>query len=181
MVVKAGIQAICPTRSGDEQSFPILKALHSNHHVGRSPGYALPDGAWHVTDYYDNIRSSDVAEQYARMVTHDFYLIECVMSHERQERVPPSKESRRHEHSKHTKVSRTNRCTRQERYDPPDAQPFLEAPTGRGLSQYCRCVGFVPNMARIQTASSHGGQMNNETNSDRKLANPAIVPGWDGP
>jgi hypothetical protein len=37
--------------------FPILKALHDNHHVGRSPDYALPDGAWHVTDYYDNIQS----------------------------------------------------------------------------------------------------------------------------
>jgi hypothetical protein len=35
----------------------------------------------------------------------------------------------------------------------------------------------VPNMARIQTATSQGRQMNNETNSDPKLANPAIVPG----
>jgi hypothetical protein len=35
----------------------------------------------------------------------------------------------------------------------------------------------VPNMSRIQTAASQDRRMSNEQNSDRKLANPAIVPG----
>jgi hypothetical protein len=63
------------------------------------------------------------------------------------------------------------------------AQSFLEAPDGAVdyLNIVENGVDFVPNMARIQTASSHGGRLNTENNSDRKLANPAIVPGWDGP
>jgi hypothetical protein len=39
--------------------------------------------------------------------------------------------------------------------------------------------GLCFNMA-IQTASSQR-RLISEYNSDRKLANPAIVPGWDGP
>jgi hypothetical protein len=65
-------------------------------------------------------------------------------------------------------------------YDPPDVRiPFLEAPDGAVdyLNIVENGVDFVPNMARIQTASSQGRRMTYEQDSDRKLANPAIVPG----
>jgi hypothetical protein len=68
-------------------------------------------------------------------------------------------------------------------YDPPDVRnPFSRQPDGAvDYLNIVEMADFVPNMARIQTASSHGGQMNNERTV---IANWRILPlflDWDGP
>jgi hypothetical protein len=135
-----------------------------------------------VTDYYENIRSKALSLDSTLGWCHDQLLPDRVCDvpmNGRSEYLPrrnPDATSIR----SILKFPEQIDAPAKNAYDPPDVRnPFLEAPNG--AVDYLNIVengeDFVPNMARIQTAASQGRRMTSETNSDRKLANPAIVPG----
>jgi hypothetical protein len=169
---------------GRVQSFPILKALHEAITMwAAAPDYALPDAAWHVTDYYENIRSKVMSLNSTLGFCHDSSLPDRVCDvpmNGRSEYLPrrnPGSTSIR----SILKYPEQIEAPAMNAYDPPNVRlPFLEEPCGEVdyLNIVENGVDFVPNMARIQTAASQGRRMmNNEQIGDRKLANPAIVPG----
>jgi hypothetical protein len=169
--------------NGRVQSFPILKALHEAITMwAAAPDYALPDAAWHVADYYKNIRSKVLSLNSTLGFCHGHTLPNRVCDvpmNGRSEYLPrrnPAGTSIRSILKFPEQIDAPARNS----YDPPDIRlPFLEEPYGAVdyLNIVENGVDFVPNMARIQKASQGRRRMNNERNSDRKLANPAIVPG----
>jgi hypothetical protein len=152
-----------------------------------APDYALPDGAWHVTDYCKNIRSKVMSVDSTLGFCHGYDSVPdrvCdVPMNGRSEYLPrrnPDATSIR----SILKFPEQIEAPAKNAYDPPDVRiPFLEEPYGAVdyLNIVENGVDFVPNMARIQTASSRGRRMTSEQNSDRKLANPAIIPGLGCP
>jgi hypothetical protein len=169
---------------GRAQSFPILKALHEAITVwAEAPSYALPDDAWHVTKYYDNIRSKALSLNSTLGKCHKYSdtlpsRVCDIPMQGRSEYLPrrnPDATSIRSILKYPEQIEKPAKNA----YDPPDIRlPFLDEPYGAVdyLNIVENGVDFVPNKARIQTASE-ARRMTSQKNSDRALANPAIVPG----
>jgi hypothetical protein len=139
---------------------PILKAIHEAITVwAEARSYALPDDAWHVTEYCNNIRSKALALNSTLGQCHRFTDLPprvCdVRMNGRSEYLPrrnPDATSIR----SILKFPEQIEAPAKNAYDLPDTRlPFLDEPYGAVdyLNIVENGVNFVPNKARIQTAS----------------------------
>lgn len=163
-------------------TFPILKALHEAITLWlEAPGYALPDDAWHMADYYANIRNKTMFMNETIGSCKDIKDLPdrvCSTSmHARSEYLPRRNPG---ETSIRTMLKFPEQIDPVEKnlYDPPDVrETHLEVPDGAVdyLNIVENGVEYVPNKGRIITAKSR--RLKELPATSRVLANPVIKPG----
>jgi hypothetical protein len=167
-------------------TFPVLRALDKAITMWMdAEDYALPDDAWHVTDYYNNIRSKLASMNTTSTGCFDQPLPDGICKyplHGRTEFTPratPEQTSIRSLIKPGCYVPTPKKNI----YDPPDVRnPNLDAPDGTvdlvGIVE--NGIDFLPNRARIESISKErrmAEHVHRKMDSQRELSNPDIIPG----
>lgn len=167
-------------------TFPVLRALNKVITMWMdAEDYALPDDAWHVTDYYNNIRSKLASMNSTSTGCFDQPLPDGICKyplHGRTEFTPratPDQTSIRSLIKPGCYVPTPKKNI----YDPPDVHnPNLDAPDGTVdlISIVENGIDFLPNRARIESISKErrmAEHVHPKMDSHRELSNPDIIPG----
>ena len=169
---------------GRVMAFAVLRALEKGLTMwNEAVNFVIPDEAWHVTAYYENIRSKIMSLNETQGTCRDLGLLPqrvCSTPMRAKTEFTPRYSPWETSIRNIIKPGVFIDSLKPNLYDPPDVRnPSLDVPDGAldYLAVVENGVDFVPLRARRRRLATNNSRRLEDRPSMRKLANPAIIPG----